>query len=321
MAMARSVLLRASGRAAQVVQAQIPRHGDSQSTCRHFTASRAAVRDLRTRRASLRVETRSSDRSTRDRCCRNRMQRECQELRVSSLPAREFDPHGGQKKFETNADIPTWHCTCYLLSFPSRRPKHVTIGSLEPVRKLNRKFSPRHTPVAARLLPPVADLPKSQIDQLVRRSRAGEITPQFHRPPDHAVQTFDRVGRVDRLADRRRKGEVRYHTAPCRAPTANHVQIPFSQRTILKCIQCRLCFRLTRCLVDPLQGRCQFRPLLVRCTRQRMPQQMHDARLNHLLRKGRLQSLGKALQTVYHRDRNIFRLLCSFTLKMANKEL
>ncbi len=53
------------------------------------------------------------------------------------------------------------HRTSYLLPFPSRCPH------LEPIRKVNREFAPRCISVAARFLPPVADLPKCRIDQLV----------------------------------------------------------------------------------------------------------------------------------------------------------
>ena len=57
-----------------------------------------------------------------------------------------------------------------------------------------------------------------QVDQLGRRLVRRKRAPRLDRFPDHAVQAFDGVGRVDDLADRRIEGEERDHFLPCPAP-------------------------------------------------------------------------------------------------------
>ncbi len=182
---------------------------------------------------------------------------------------------------------------------------HPSLGRVESIAEVNGELPLGRLPVQHRSSPLGTGLAQRQIDQLLGRPHAGEVSSSPHRPAHRGVQALDGVRGVDRLADQLRERQERDHQMPPVAPGAHHVRMPASQLALLERVQQLLGPLRALRLVDGLERVRQLPALLVRRARQRMAHQVHDAGLHRGLRKRRLQGLGKALQSIHHRDQNV----------------
>ncbi len=67
---------------------------------------------------------------------------------------------------------------------------------------LNGELDPRLVPERRRGTPAPLDVAQRQVEQLGRCPVMRKMAPRAHRTPYRAVQTLDRIGRVDRSPDR-----------------------------------------------------------------------------------------------------------------------
>ncbi len=88
----------------------------------------------------------------------------------------------------------------------------------QAVTELDNKTTHRQPPVLDRHTPFFRRIPDRQIDNLPHRVICREHFAFFYRGPDHAVQRFDRVCGVDRLADIGWIAEQRIEIFPVRTP-------------------------------------------------------------------------------------------------------
>ncbi len=216
--------------------------------------------------------------------------KECQEFRV--YPLSQLTPEG-VKIFQ------------FLEFYHFLRLCHPSLGRVESIAEVNGELPLGRLPVQHRSSPLGTGLAQRQIDQLLGRPHAGEVSSSPHRPSHRGVQALDGVRGVDRLADQLRERQERDHQMPPVAPGAHHVRMPASQLALLERVQQLLGPLRALRLVDGLERVRQLPALLVRRARQRMAHQVHDAGLHRGLRKRRLQGLGKALQAVHHSDQDV----------------
>ena len=192
---------------------------------------------------------------------------------------------------------------------PRRRPAPLVGGG---ARRAHKASTGNRSPHQTRRAPvstacgPCSDLPRSSVRWISfhRRPVVRKVVPRPHRTPHRAVQALDRVRRVDHPPDRLRKREERDHLRPvprqpARSPGTSDPRNP----------------PRTRPAPPPLPPACppgrsdavprQLLPLLPGGVRQRIPDQVHQARLHHRLRKRRrrYRSPPDTLQPVHHRDR------------------
>lgn len=143
-----------------------------------------------------------------------------------------------------------------------------------------------------------------QVDHLQRRLRVGVLLAVPRELANHAVDRLNRIGRVDRLADRRRVVEQRDQVVPLQTPLLDNRRIlrpPHFSETF------QFLFRLRhrRRLVDPLEVGRHRTAVLVGDVLQRRPHQVHDAQLHLRLGIGGPDRLGEARQAIDADDEDV----------------
>ena len=103
--------------------------------------------------------------------------------------------------------------------------------------ELNGALDPRLVPEHRRGTPAPLDVAQRQVEQLGRCPVMRKMAPRAHRTPYRAVQTLDRIGRVDRSPDRLRKREERDDLLPATAPATGDRRVLLAPRTRFKRLQ------------------------------------------------------------------------------------
>ena len=107
----------------------------------------------------------------------------------------------------------------------------------EPLADANCEFRTDLVPDQRRRAPFSLHAAQRQVDQFRRRAVVGEVPPGAHRPTHRAVQALDRVGCVDRPADRLREREERHHLLPGATPPARDRGVLLTPGTGLERVQ------------------------------------------------------------------------------------
>lgn len=143
-----------------------------------------------------------------------------------------------------------------------------------------------------------------QINQLCCGLLSRERASGLDRFANDPVQTFNRVRRVDDLADRGVEGKERDHLLPF-APPGRGDRGVFSGPFLLKRIQFGGSLIGGRCPVNPAQTSGHGFTVLPSTKVQRLAHQMDDAGLDGGVREGGGDGVREALETVNHRDQDV----------------
>ena len=147
-------------------------------------------------------------------------------------------------------------------------------------------------------------LANRHVNQLQGRVLVGVNLPIPRELANHAVDRLDRVGRVDRLADRRRIVEQRDDVRPLHPPHLADRRI-LRVPGLSKLLQRLLGLDHRRRRIDLLQVARHRLAVLVAHVTQRGANQMHDAQLHARLRVGRVDRLREAGQPVDARHEDV----------------